>query len=132
MQRSIWVFDGKGAKVIHQSSISSSTVNMASIFHMKLSFYPLAVFIDQGILVGLQQHLTLNTMLDISQFGIEMKTSLFVHLIVKHMLSQQFENEAYQFVSYFCRLEYFNHILEVLLHIILEEDGPDNCIVIII
>jgi hypothetical protein len=62
---------------------------------MKISFYPLGVMVSQGILflmfgilVGLQQQLSLNAPMDLCQFGVEIKTHLFIQLISKYLLYQ--------------------------------------------
>lgn len=71
LDSSIWVFDGKGAKIIQ-----SSTTNLdaeETPFHMHLDFYPLGVLLSQGIIIGIQQQLILNASLDVCQFGVEIK-----------------------------------------------------------
>ncbi|KAI8908492.1 ribosome control protein 1 [Gorgonomyces haynaldii] len=86
------------------------------------------VLVNHGVLVGVQQQLHLNATLGIAQFSAEIRTHLFIQVIGRHLLQRGLCQEAYEFFSNYRSLEYFGHILEVLLHKILDETGnsPKN------
>jgi RAB6A-GEF complex partner protein 1 len=91
-QSSIWVFDGKGVKILSRPAalLDSTAVydRKDTVFSMDLDFYPFVVLISEGVLVGIKQYLSLNKSLNISQFGPEIKTHLFVHLIMESFLAR--------------------------------------------
>jgi hypothetical protein len=61
--------------------------------------------------------------MSISQFSIDIKAKLFVHLIIKQYLSRGLQAQALNFSSTYQYLGYFNHALEMMLHVALEEAG---------
>jgi hypothetical protein len=129
-QSSIWVFDGQGAKIISRPSTlienSSSETRKETVFNMPLDFYPFVVLLDQGVLVGIKQQLSLNKTLEISQFGTEIKTHLYVHLIIENFLARGQTMRALSFSKTYQNLSYFNHALEMMLHDALEHDSEKD------
>ena len=129
-QSSIWVFDGKGAKILSRPTalIESPSVENRNetVFGMELDFYPFVVLPDQGVLVGIRQQLSLNKSLEISQFGTEIKTHLFVHLIIQNYLIRGQTSRALSFSRTYEHLGYFNHALEMMLHSALEHDSEKD------
>jgi hypothetical protein len=81
------------------------------------------VLLKQGVVVGIKQQVSLNKSMSISQFTIDIKAKLFVHLIIKQYLSRGLHSQALNFSSTYQYLGYFNHALEMMLHVALEEDG---------
>lgn len=99
---------------------------------MELDFYPfgiqclLVVLLNQGVLVGIKQQVSLNKNLEISHFHIDIKTHLFVHLLIKQFLIMNQHCRALSFSKAYEHLGYFNHALEMMLHVALEEDGSKS------
>ncbi|KAJ3373523.1 hypothetical protein HDU91_006466 [Kappamyces sp. JEL0680] len=126
-QTSIWVFDGQGAKILSKPSAllesPAAEHRKETVFNMVLDFYPFVVLLDQGVLVGIKQQLSLNRSLEISQFGTEIKTHLFVHLIIENFLTRGQTARALSFSRTYQNLGYFNHALEMMLHDALEHDS---------
>jgi hypothetical protein len=81
------------------------------------------VLLRQGVVVGIRQQVDLNKTMAISQFAIDIKAKLFVHLIIKQYLQRGFHAQALNFSSGYQYLSYFNHALEMMLHVALEEDN---------
>lgn len=108
-------------EVLLESPVGQS--RQETVFDIPLDFYPFVVLIDQGLIVGLKQQLSLNKTLLISQFGCEITTHLFVHLILKKFLMRDQQNQALSFSRKYQDLEYFNHALEIMLHEALETDS---------
>jgi hypothetical protein len=93
----------------------------------------LAVLGDQGIIVGTLQQLSINSSLEISQFGIDIETHLFMQQVAKHFLLHKYyfclprlSSEVYHFMGYYQELDYFTHALEILLHEVLEENNNNG------
>lgn len=128
LQNSIWVFDGKGAKIVSRPTafIDDSEPRNENVFSMNLDFYPFVVLLEQGVLVGIKQQLSLNKSLEISQFGTEIKTHLFVHLIIQNYLLRGRTSKALAFSKAYEHLDYFNHALEMMLHGALEHDSEKD------
>lgn len=132
-QSSIWVFDGRGAKILSRPSqkleIAGSPKRNEYFFDMELDFYPFIVLPEQGVLVGIKQQLSLNKSLEVAQFGTDIKTHLFVHLIIQNFLQNGETSNALLFSRHYENLPYFNHALEMMLHSALESDSdksPDS------
>ncbi|KAL2914270.1 WD40 repeat protein [Polyrhizophydium stewartii] len=123
----MWAFSGPTVKILTSivvdpvQGVDSSFLDMA--LHISVDFYPLTVLIQKGLLVGIEKRLSLNASLDISQFGTDAKSYLFLHFIIRHLLALGLEQKAIKFCSNYQSLEYFGHALEVLLHTILEEEN---------
>jgi hypothetical protein len=81
------------------------------------------VLLRQGVVVGIKQQVDLNKTMAISQFAIDIKAKLFVHLIIKQYLQRGLHAQALNFSSGYQYLSYFNHALEMMLHVALEEDN---------
>lgn len=128
-QSSIWVFDGKGVKILSRPTalLESPVQNRKdTVFSMDLDFYPFVVLLAEGVLVGIKQYLSLNKSLNISQFGPEIKTHLFVHLILESFLVRGQTARALSFSRTYQNLGYFNHALEMMLHDALDRDSDKN------
>ena len=117
-QTCIWLFDGHGARIV---SKRLQIIDHAVDFGVKLDFYPLAVMIKQGVIVGIQQHINISPILELSQFSVQIKTDLFIHQIIHNLLLNGLNDDAFEFASCYQDLEYFDHALEILLHTLLEE-----------
>jgi hypothetical protein len=122
---SIWIFDGTGTKILDNplQMVEKPLGHKDDIFVMEFDFYPFMVLLNQGIIVGVKQQVSLNKKMSISQFLIDIKTHLFVHLIIKQYLLRGQSSQALKFSSTYQQLGYFNHALEIMLHVALEEDG---------
>ncbi|GAB5586829.1 WD40 repeat protein [Umbelopsis nana] len=96
--------------------------------YIPLDFYPLSVLLKKGIIVGIEQNITLQATLGLLQFRLITKTHLFLHHIFRNLLSHGYEADAVLFAKKFEKLVYFGHALEILLHTVLEKeaDSPNR------
>ncbi|CAO3657743.1 unnamed protein product [Umbelopsis ramanniana] len=96
--------------------------------YIPLDFYPLSVLLKKGIVVGIEQNITLQTTLGLLQFRLITKTHLFLHHILRNLLAHGYEVDAVTFAKIFQKLVYFGHALEILLHTVLEKeaDSPNQ------
>ena len=136
LQRSVWVFDGKGVKILRDPSLLLETTVPKNrdefVIEIPLDFTPLgismskvAVLLNQGLVVGVKQCTSLNKNMQISTFSADIQTSLFVHLIIIKFLALGQVSRALSFSQTYSNLAYFNHALEIMLHKALE-DYSDN------
>ncbi|KAI8335438.1 RIC1-domain-containing protein [Chlamydoabsidia padenii] len=91
--------------------------------YIPLDFYPHAVLLDKGIIVGMEQNIVYRDTLGFLQYKTNTKTHLFIHHLIRHLLQQQLEEDAVVFARAYERLVYFGHALEILLHTVLEEEA---------
>ncbi|KAJ3300440.1 hypothetical protein HK104_000498 [Borealophlyctis nickersoniae] len=154
LANSLWAFDGQGAKVcwmtpplnpLQNPSLSlknkvwanlalptgSSTrwlpeETLAESLRIDFDFYPLTIMMHRGILVGIEQRMSLRNSLSCALFRMETKTHLFIHSFIRHLLSKDMEEEAVDFADGYRHLEYFGHALEVLLHRVLEDEAETD------
>ncbi|KAH9249191.1 hypothetical protein BASA81_013091 [Batrachochytrium salamandrivorans] len=122
----MWALSGPRVKILTNividpvKGVDNSFLDAA--LDICVDFYPLTVLIQKGLLVGIEKQLSLNATLDISQFSTDTKSHLFLHFIIRHLLSLGLEQRAITFCSNYQTLEYFSHALEVLLHTVLEDE----------
>ncbi|GAA5895098.1 Ric1p [Sporobolomyces salmoneus] len=90
---------------------------------VELDFYPLAVLMEKGIVVGVDQEINLRRTLDFAIFRIITTTHLFLHHILRFHLTRNQRKEAVLFASHYQHLVYFAHSLEILLHGVLEDEA---------
>ncbi|SAM06352.1 hypothetical protein [Absidia glauca] len=91
--------------------------------YIPLDFYPHAVLLEKGILVGMEQNIVYRETLGFLQYKSNTKTHLFIHHLIRHLLQNQLEEDAVVFARAYERLVYFGHALEILLHTVLEEEA---------
>ncbi|ORZ10211.1 RIC1-domain-containing protein [Absidia repens] len=91
--------------------------------YIPLDFYPHAVLLDKGVIVGMEQNIIYRDTLGFLQYKTNTKTHLFIHHLIRNLLQQQLEEDAVVFARAYERLIYFGHSLEILLHTVLEEEA---------
>ncbi|GAA6007995.1 hypothetical protein JCM11491_006569 [Sporobolomyces phaffii] len=90
---------------------------------IELDFYPLAVLMEKGIVVGVDQEINLRKSLDFALFRVITTTHLFLDHILRFHLTRGQSKEAVLFASHYQHLVYFSHSLEKLLHGVLEDEA---------
>ncbi|RUP50765.1 hypothetical protein BC936DRAFT_137723 [Jimgerdemannia flammicorona] len=100
-------------------------LSMASEYalHVRLDFYPLSIMLDKGIIMGVEQSISIRTSLDFAIFKIHTKTHLFLHHLLTYLLSRGLDQEAVTFGRAYEKFVYFGHALEILLHRVLEDEA---------
>ncbi|TPX31029.1 hypothetical protein SmJEL517_g05541 [Synchytrium microbalum] len=131
MHHSLWAFDGAGVK-IWANIITDDTMlpeawpptkNWNEDIRMELDFYPLTVMMHRAIIMGIEQRMALRNSVQCTFYKLETKTHLYLHHIIRYVLSRGMEEEAVAFAAGFRHLQYFGHSLEMLLHQVLEEEA---------
>ncbi|ORX51228.1 RIC1-domain-containing protein [Hesseltinella vesiculosa] len=91
--------------------------------YIPLDFYPHAILLDKGVIVGMEQSIVYRESLGFLIYKINTKTHLFLHHLIRFLLHQQLDEDAVVFARAYERLLYFSHALEILLHNVLEEEA---------
>ncbi|TPX48731.1 hypothetical protein SeMB42_g02886 [Synchytrium endobioticum] len=131
MHHSIWAFDGSGVKIWANVVTDGATpppswpaaAKWQEDFKMDLDFYPLTVMMHRSIIMGIEQRMSLKSSVQCTFYKLETMTHLYLHTIIRHILSRGMEEEAVAFAAGFRHLQYFGHSLEMLLHQVLEEEA---------
>ncbi|KAK4051297.1 WD40 repeat protein [Microbotryomycetes sp. JL221] len=132
LENSLWGFDGKQIRIwldaltIEKVKVDAKRDSYETVMEsvaIPLDFYPLAVLMDKGIIVGVDQETSLRRNLDFAIFRIITNTNLFLHHIIRYHLARNQKREAVVFASHYQKLVFFGHALEILLHAVLEDEA---------
>ncbi|RCH97573.1 hypothetical protein CU097_014770 [Rhizopus azygosporus] len=93
---------------------------------MPLDFYPISILIEKGIIIGVEQSISYNALLGFALFKMSPKMHLFLHHIFRYLLQIDLEEDAVTFAKAYEKFTYFSHVLEILLHTVLEEEAGRN------
>ncbi|CAG8584243.1 5233_t:CDS:10 [Funneliformis caledonium] len=133
LKNSLWACDGQGVKIWMniwsneesardwQNDVLLSATK--ECLRISLEFYPLSVLLDKGIIVGVQQQTSIRQSLEFPVFKLMTNTHLFLQHILRYMLSKELEEESVAFATSYQKLVYFGHAVEMLLHLVLEDEA---------
>ncbi|GAA6048193.1 hypothetical protein JCM3770_003704 [Rhodotorula araucariae] len=135
LENSLWAWDGRRIRVwldaltiekVRVDARRDAYETVSESVAIPLDFYPLAVLMEKGIIVGVDQETSLRRSLDFAIFRIITTTHLFLHHILRYHLDRAQPREAVLFASHYAPLVYFPHALEILLHDVLEDSADSN------
>lgn len=130
LENSLWGFDGQGMRVwLNALSIEAPQLDEPSnarevkeSVNIPLDFYPLAVLMDKGIIMGAEHEISTRMNLPFLMFRHATSSHLFLHhILLVHLTSGQVK-EAVLFASHYQHLVFFAHALEILLHTVVESE----------
>ncbi|CAI2176090.1 16264_t:CDS:10 [Funneliformis geosporum] len=133
LKNSLWACDGQGVKIWMniwsneesardwQNDVLLSATK--ECLRISLEFYPLSVLLDKGIIVGVQQQTSIRQSLEFPVFKLMTNTHLFLQHILRYMLTKELEEESVAFATSYQKLVYFGHAVEMLLHLVLEDEA---------
>ncbi|CAH1760958.1 9346_t:CDS:10 [Entrophospora sp. SA101] len=119
LKNSLWACDGQGIRI--WMNIWSNEES-ARDWHNDV-LMSATVLLDKGIIVGVQQQMSIRLSLDYTVFKLMTNTHLFLQHILRYMLTKELEEESIAFATSYQRLVYFGHALEMLLHQVLEDEA---------
>ncbi|KAI8805518.1 RIC1-domain-containing protein [Cladochytrium replicatum] len=126
---SLWAFDGVGAKVWTNLILNPDTLTRwrpeetyVESLRIDLDCTPLTIMFHRGIIMGIEQRMSLRNPVNCAVFKHETKTHLFLHHMIRNLLMKKLQQEAVEFANCFGHLEYFGHALEVMLHKVLDDE----------
>ncbi|GAA6025117.1 hypothetical protein JCM10207_000636 [Rhodosporidiobolus poonsookiae] len=132
LENSLWAWDGRRVRVwldaltiekVRVDARRDAYETVKESVAVPLDFYPLAVLMDKGIIVGVDQETSLRKSLDFAIFRIITTTHLFLPSILRFHLTRGHLADAVSFASHYQHLVYFAHALEILLHGVLEDEA---------
>ncbi|GAA6008268.1 RIC1 family protein [Rhodotorula paludigena] len=135
LENSLWAWDGRRIRVwldaltiekVRVDARRDAYETVRESVAIPLDFYPLAVLMDKGIIVGVDQETSLRRTLDFAIFRIITTTHLFLHHILRFHLDRAQQREAVLLASHYSHLVYFAHALEILLHDVLEDEADSE------
>ncbi|BFZ61859.1 WD40 repeat protein [Saitoella coloradoensis] len=127
MRGSLWAYDGKHVKVWTDLDALDNCVDVTPS-----DFYPIVTLMDKALLVGIESETVQRRNLDFTTFRYTTGAHLFLHHVLRRQLSSKptrqkmwssFTRDALMLASRYQHLPYFEHILELLLHEILEDEA---------
>lgn len=86
--------------------------------------YPLCLLPERGVVVGVESHMVVRRTLDTADYRTAAHVSLFVPALARHFLAHHEFERTLALVSTYAGLTYFSHMLEMLVHLVLEEEAP--------
>lgn len=99
-------------------------------FNLDQLGYPLSVLFDDAVVLGARHDLHCSSPRDatdaVAVFSLERKTQLYVHNILKQLIRRNLQEHALAIAQSLVSLPYFPHVLELLLHEVLEEEGGSD------
>ncbi|KDQ20395.1 hypothetical protein BOTBODRAFT_26402 [Botryobasidium botryosum FD-172 SS1] len=133
LENSLWGYDGTGIRVwLDALTIEANTdgqsqrdvyENVKESVNIPLDFYPLSVLMDKGIIIGAEHETASRGSLSFVMFRILTSSHLFLHHVLLHHLGRGQVREAVLFASHYEHLVFFSHALEILLHMVLEDEA---------
>ncbi|GAA5879805.1 hypothetical protein JCM8547_005190 [Rhodosporidiobolus lusitaniae] len=132
LENSLWAWDGARVRIwldaltiekVRVDARRDAYETVKESVEIALDFYPLAVLMEKGIIVGVDQETSLRKSLDFAIFRIITTTHLFLPPILRFHLTRSQLSEAVLFASHYQHLVYFSHSLEILLHGVLEDEA---------
>ncbi|KAL8729306.1 MAG: hypothetical protein Q9166_004803 [cf. Caloplaca sp. 2 TL-2023] len=132
LRDSLWYFDGESVRCwmdVEDLLISASTENDRDLpqpVSISADFYPTSVMLDRGIVLGLDAELSQRRDVHFAMFRHTMRTQLFLPHILRQCLSDLDPGAASFLALRYQNLPYFSHSLELLLHMVLDDEVDAN------
>ncbi|OLL25884.1 RAB6A-GEF complex partner protein 1 [Neolecta irregularis DAH-3] len=124
LSNSLWAFDGVSLKFwLHIESMISS-IQEDPTLEIQLHFYPLSVLLQRGLIVGIEGETLFGK--NLMHYKFSTSIHLYVNHILRYYLAKQQLTEAVNLAGEFDNLHYFSHILELLLHEVLDEEADNK------
>ncbi|PRP78824.1 hypothetical protein PROFUN_00997 [Planoprotostelium fungivorum] len=105
---------------------STKIMNRDTSLEFDLEVYPIGFLSELGIIVGLTQYVDYSFGTEHPNFDLKIKIHPFLHSILRHLISKQDEEKAFEIAINFSTIPHFSHSLELLLHETLDDEKVDN------
>ncbi|KAF9455011.1 RIC1-domain-containing protein [Macrolepiota fuliginosa MF-IS2] len=128
LENSLWAYDAHGIRIwlnalaIEKQPAQEMTEDVKESVTIPLSFYPLSVLMDKGIIIGAENELATRSNLPFVMFRHATSSHLFLQHILLYQLNAGQVKEAVAFASQYKNLVFFAHALEILLHTVIESE----------
>jgi len=126
LSTSLWAFDGKEVKIWMdlQSYFADGSMSLprSPSIVLPVSFYPLSILPGKGVITGIEGEIMQRHNVNLSIFRFNPSSSLILNKILRWLLDVGKIEDAVQLAERYTTLEYFSHVLELLLHEVLDEE----------
>ncbi|KAJ9660293.1 WD40 repeat protein [Neophaeococcomyces mojaviensis] len=129
LRDSLWIFTGEklclwsDVQDLLQSMTGLATTSQ-SLVTIPLDFYPLSILLNKGIVLGIESELLQRRDVNFGQYRSLIRTQLFLPYVLRHQLLEAEDTAvAFALAHQYQNLTYFPHALEILLHIVLDDEA---------
>ncbi|KAL8691313.1 MAG: hypothetical protein Q9224_004206 [Gallowayella concinna] len=132
LRDSLWYFDGDSVRCwtdVEDLLTSASTENDRNLpqpVAIATDFYPISIMLNRGIVLGLDAELIQRRDVHFPMFRHTIRTQLFLPHILRQCLSDLEPGAASVLALRYQDLPYFPHALELLLHLVLDDEVDAN------
>lgn len=125
LRNMIWAFDGQDA-VLWVNGVLHHRENETPAVHVPLELYPLTMMSHKGIIMGIDCDAVLTRNASFTYFKQWTSAQLFAPYILESYLHGDDKGKALSVASGYRHLNYFGHILEVLLYRVLDTNSSSS------
>jgi len=129
LRDSLWIFTGEKLCLWSDvrdllRSMSGLATTSQSLLTIPVDFYPLSILLNKGMVLGIESELLQRRDVNFAQYRSLIRTQLFLPYVLRHQLLEA-EDTAVTFAlaHQYQDLTYFPHALEILLHIVLDDEA---------
>ena len=139
LKDSLWFFDGSqmhcwtDVEDLVQAAPTENDRDLPSTISIPTDFYPTSVVLNKGILFGIDAELFQRRDAHFALFPLSIRSQLFLPEILRRRLADYDVEGAASLALRYQQLPYFSHALEILLHIVLDDEvdkppDPDSAL----
>lgn len=128
LRDSLWYFDGKDVQCwmdvedLISAASTSNNRDLPSTVTIETDFYPTSILLNKAIILGIDADLIQRRDVQFAYFRFSIRTQLFLPPILHRQLARFDSAAAPSLAHRYQSLPYFSHALEILLHIVLDEE----------
>ena len=128
LRDSLWYFDGNDIQCwmdvedLIEAASTSNDRDLPPSVSIPVDFYPTSIVLQKGILLGIDADLVQRRDFQFAFFRFSIRTELFLPQIIQRHIVHFDTSAASDLAHRYQSLPYFSHVLEVLLHIVLDDE----------
>ena len=128
LRDSLWYFDGKDVQCwmdvedLIEAASTSNDRDLPLTVTVAVDFYPTSVVLKKGLVLGVDADLVQRRDVQFAYFRFSIRTQLFLPPIFHRQLAYYDDSAASSLAQRYRSLPYFSHVLEILLHVVLDDE----------
>ena len=129
LRDSLWIFTGESLCLWSDvRDLMHPTVGLPtseqSLLSIPVDFYPLSILLNKGVVLGIEAETLQRRDVSFAQFRTMIRTQLFLPYVLRHQLLEASDTGiAFALAHQYQNLSYFPHALEILLHVVLDDEA---------